>query len=133
MVQEPHALQHQHLGEALIWAAVRFRELSYRNGRVDAFSFISYCFKNAFLFQKCSLRAIFASDFDRFALYSEHTLGGASAKDPTCQCRRPRVQSLGWEDALEEGMETHSSFRAWEISDVGTWKAIIHRVAKNLT
>ena len=38
---------------------------------------------------------------------------------------RHRVQSLGWDDVLEEGMETHSSFRAWEISDVGTWKAII--------
>ena len=26
-----------------------------------------------------------------------------------------RVQSLGWEDALEEGMATHSSILAWEI------------------
>ena len=26
------------------------------------------------------------------------------------------VQSLGWEDALEEGMETHSSIFAWRIS-----------------
>ena len=25
------------------------------------------------------------------------------------------VQSLGWEDALEEGMETHSSILAWRI------------------
>ena len=25
------------------------------------------------------------------------------------------VQSLGWEDPLEEGMETHSSFLAWRI------------------
>ena len=25
------------------------------------------------------------------------------------------VQSLGWEDALEEEMATHSSFIAWEI------------------
>ena len=24
------------------------------------------------------------------------------------------VQSLGWEDPLEEGMATHSSIRAWE-------------------
>ena len=26
-----------------------------------------------------------------------------------------RVQSLGWEDPLEEGMETHSSILAWRI------------------
>ena len=25
------------------------------------------------------------------------------------------VQSLGWEDRLEEGMETHSRILAWEI------------------
>ena len=27
-----------------------------------------------------------------------------------------RVPSLGWEDPMEEGMETHSSVLAWEIS-----------------
>ena len=26
-----------------------------------------------------------------------------------------RVQSLGWEDSLEEGMATHSSILAWRI------------------
>ena len=26
-----------------------------------------------------------------------------------------QVQSLGWEDPLEKGMETHSSILAWEI------------------
>jgi len=26
-----------------------------------------------------------------------------------------QVQSLGWEDPLEEGMATHSSILAWEI------------------
>ena len=26
-----------------------------------------------------------------------------------------KVPSLGWEDALEEGMATHSSILAWEI------------------
>ena len=29
--------------------------------------------------------------------------------------RETRVQSLGWEDPLEKGMATHSSFLAWEI------------------
>ena len=27
-----------------------------------------------------------------------------------------RDQSLGWEDPLEEGLETHSSILAWRIS-----------------
>ena len=29
---------------------------------------------------------------------------------------RDTVQSLGWEDPLEEGMATHSSILAWEIT-----------------
>ena len=29
--------------------------------------------------------------------------------------REPRVQSLGWEDLLEEEMATHSSILAWKI------------------
>ena len=34
------------------------------------------------------------------------------------------VQSLGWEDPLEEGMATHSSILAWRIlMDRGTWWA----------
>ena len=43
--------------------------------------------------------------------------GGASGKEPACQCRRHemQVQSLGWEDPLEEGMATHSSILAWRI------------------
>ena len=32
---------------------------------------------------------------------------------PTVQ--EARVQSLGWENLLEKGMATHSSFLAWEI------------------
>ena len=43
---------------------------------------------------------------------------GTSCKEPTCQCRRPkghRIQSLGQEDPLEEGMATHSSILAWII------------------
>ena len=37
------------------------------------------------------------------------------------------VQSLGWEDPLEEGMATHSSILAWRISkDRGAWRATVH-------
>ena len=35
-----------------------------------------------------------------------------------------QVQSLGWEDALEEGMATHSNILAWRIPmDRGAWRA----------
>ena len=44
------------------------------------------------------------------------------------------VQSLGQEDPLEEGMETHSSILAWRIlMDRGAWRATVHRVAKTRT
>ena len=38
------------------------------------------------------------------------------------------VQSLDWEDPLEEGMETHSSIVVWRIpTDRGAWRATVHR------
>ena len=44
------------------------------------------------------------------------------------------VQSLGWEDPLEEGMVTHSSILAWRIPmDKGAWRAAVHGVTKNRT
>ena len=44
------------------------------------------------------------------------------------------VQSLGWEDPLEEGMATHSSILAWRIPmDRGAWQATVHGVAKSQT
>ena len=43
------------------------------------------------------------------------------------------VRSLGWEDALEEGMATHTSILAWRISmDREAWWATVHGVTKNL-
>ena len=45
--------------------------------------------------------------------------GGASGKEPTCQCRKHtemRVRFLGQEDPLEEGMAIHSSILAWKIT-----------------
>ena len=42
------------------------------------------------------------------------------------------VQSLGWEDPLEEEMATHFCFLAWEIHmDRGAWWAKVHGVAKS--
>ena len=45
--------------------------------------------------------------------------------------RETWVQSLGWEDPLEEGMATHSSIRAWRIlMDRGAWWATVQGVAR---
>ena len=43
--------------------------------------------------------------------------GDDSGKEPACQCRRQekRVQSLDWEDPLEESTATHFSILAWRI------------------
>ena len=44
------------------------------------------------------------------------------------------VQSLGWEDLLEEGMATHSSIIAWRIpTDRGAWWATVPGVTKSRT
>ena len=43
------------------------------------------------------------------------------------------VQSLGWEDPLEEGMATHSSILAWRIPMDRAWQAAVHGVAKSRT
>ena len=44
------------------------------------------------------------------------------------------VQSLGWEDPLEEYIATHSSILAWRIPmDRGDWQATVHGVAKSQT
>ena len=44
------------------------------------------------------------------------------------------VQSLGWEEALEKGMATHSSILTWRIPrDRGAWWVTVHGVAKSWT
>ena len=44
------------------------------------------------------------------------------------------VQSLGWEDHLEEGMTTHSSILAWRIPmDKGAWWATVYGITKSWT
>ena len=44
------------------------------------------------------------------------------------------VQSLGWEDHLEEGLAAHSSILAWRIPmDRGAWWAIVLGVTKSWT
>ena len=49
--------------------------------------------------------------------------GGSDVKNLPAMCET-WVQTLGWEDALEEGMATHSSILAWRIPmDKGVWRA----------
>ena len=44
------------------------------------------------------------------------------------------VQSLDWEEPLEESMATHSSILAWKIpKDRGAWQTIVHGVTKSQT
>jgi len=45
------------------------------------------------------------------------------------------VQSLGWEDSLEEeGMATHCSILAWRVPiDGGSWKITVHGVTNSPT
>ena len=43
------------------------------------------------------------------------------------------VRYLGWEDPLEEDMETHFNILAWRIPmNSGAWLATVHRVSKEL-
>ena len=43
--------------------------------------------------------------------------GGSMVKNPPVmqETQEMQVRSLGWEDALKEGMETHFSILAWRI------------------
>ena len=41
---------------------------------------------------------------------------------------------MGWEDALEKEMATHSSILAWKNPmDRGAWRVAVHGVTKSLT
>ena len=53
-------------------------------------------------------------------------------KEPMAQ--ETQVQSLGWEDPLEEGMAIHSGILAWRIPmGRGAWRATVHGVEKSWT
>ena len=53
-----------------------------------------------------------------------------SVKNPPAM-RETWVQSLAWEDTLEEGIAAHSSILAWRIhKDRGAWQATVHGVAE---
>ena len=59
--------------------------------------------------------------------------GGSDGKESSWNAR-DWIQSLGWEDPLEEGMATHTSILAWRIPmDRGVWWATVHVVTENQT
>ena len=58
-------------------------------------------------------------------------LGGLYGKKNLLTMGETYVQYLGWEDPLEEDMETHSSILAWRIPM--NWLATVHGVAKICT
>ena len=65
--------------------------------------------------------------------YSWASLVAQLVKNPPAM-RETWVQSLGWEDPLEEGIATHSNILAWRIPmDRGAWQAPVHRVTKDQT
>ena len=65
--------------------------------------------------------------------YSWASLMAQTVKNPPAMWET-WVRSLGWEDALEEGIATHTNILAWRIPvDRGTWWAIVHGVAKSWT
>ena len=59
--------------------------------------------------------------------------GRSAGKESACKQETP-VCFLGQEDALGEGIATHSSILAWRIPvDRGTWWAAVHGVAQSRT
>ena len=58
--------------------------------------------------------------------------GGSDGKESAFK-RETWVQSLGWDNPLEEGMAIHSSILAWRIPmDRGASRATVHGVTKEV-
>ena len=55
-------------------------------------------------------------------------LGGSDGKESACNVG-DLVQSLGWENPLEEGIAIHSTILAWKLSmDRGAWQTTVQFV-----
>ena len=79
---------------------------------------------------------ISVSDFCHFLQDGMAFPGGSVVKNlPAVQkMQKTQFRSLGKEDALEEGMTTHSSILAWKIPmGRGAWRATVHGIAKSRT
>ena len=63
-------------------------------------------------------------------LYNGASLVAQTVKNPPA-LRETWVQSLGWEDPLEEDTATHSNIVVWRIPmDRGAWQATVHGVTR---
>ena len=81
-----------------------------------------------FLF-KCKFLLVFLATINIYKGFS----GGSDGKESACNAET-WVQSLGWEDPLEEGMATLSSILAWRIlMDREAWLATVLGVTKSRT
>ena len=59
--------------------------------------------------------------------------GGSDSKEFICSVKS-WVQSLSWEDPLEEDIATHFNILAWRIPmDREAWWATVHRVVQSQT
>ena len=58
--------------------------------------------------------------------------GGSAVKNLSAK-QESKVQSLGREDPLEEGMATHSTSYLENLMDERAWRATVHRVTKSWT
>ena len=60
--------------------------------------------------------------------------GGASGKEPACQCRRlKRWRFPGSGRSPGRGHGNHSSVLAWRIPWRGAWLAVVHGITKSQT
>ena len=79
------------------------------------------------------LGLLFAVDEIRSSVRSWSSLVAQMVKNLSAM-QETWVQSLGWEDPLEEDMVTHSGILAWRVpTDRGAWQAAVHGVAKSQT
>ena len=80
---------------------------------IDIFLIFQVSFQAIFISRRSGwIYLLYKSNFAKYDFTS-----GSSGKESTCNAggRGIRVQSLGWEDTLEEEMATHSSFLVWKI------------------
>ena len=63
--------------------------------------------------------------------YKRASLMAQMIKNPPAM-QESWIQSLDWEDPLEEGMAIHSSILAWRISmERGAWQATVHGITES--
>ena len=69
--------------------------------------------------------------FQRLGVSCQAFLAAQLVKNPPAMWET-WVQSLGWEDPLQEGMATHSIILAWRVSmDRGAWQVAADGVTKS--